>query len=221
MLNSIQSNESTSPSITGTQSKNETVGKDEFLNLLVTQLKYQDPLNPMDSTQFTAQLAQFSTLEQMTNVNTNLNTLISSQANMSNYQAVSYIGKNVSSYGNTISKTQGESEQMNFELNQNANKVFVQIYDSSGNLLRQYEEGFMNMGTHEYTWDGKDSNGKTVTDGSYNFQVYAYDSNDQKIDATLFTEKKITGITYDNGEIYLNSGDNLISEKSIFKVSES
>ena len=70
-----------------------TMGKEAFLKLLITQLQYQDPMNPADSTEFTAQLAQFSSLEQLSNVNENLNTLKLYQASMNNSQAVSFIGK--------------------------------------------------------------------------------------------------------------------------------
>jgi len=72
-----------------------TMGKEDFLRLFTTQLKAQDPLNPMDSTQFTAQLAQFSSLEQLTNINTSLANMVSSQYSLQNVMATGMIGKEV------------------------------------------------------------------------------------------------------------------------------
>ena len=221
MISGIQATNSTLSNSQTTTSKDEVMGKDDFLNLLVTQLKNQDPLNPMDSAGFTAQLAQFSSLEQLTNVNSNLEKMITSQSDMSNYQAISYIGKNVFSYGNQINLSEGVSDNVHFELNGNAKNVSIQIYDSSSKLVRTIEENDMKSGSNTYSWDGLNSNGNSVSDGTYTFKVYAYDVNDQMVDSVTFTDNKITGITYHEGDFYLNSGNISIAEKNIFKVSGS
>ncbi|MBW1702547.1 MAG: flagellar hook assembly protein FlgD, partial [Deltaproteobacteria bacterium] len=83
-----------------------TLGKDAFLNLLVTQLRHQDPLSPMESTQFTAQLAQFSSLEQLSSVNENLGILRIYQASINNSQAVGFIGKTVKASGDSVYLTE-------------------------------------------------------------------------------------------------------------------
>ena len=217
MISSVQSNNESSFTQTGS-SENGVMGKDDFLNLLVTQLKHQDPLNPMDSADFTAQLAQFSSLEQLENANTNLETLISAQTDMSSDQALSYIGKTVLAYGNIVNKTEGVMEDIQFELGENAEKVYIQIYDSEGNLVRNIEEGEMEMGTNSYSWDGLDSDGNEVDDGAYTFEVYGFDASEESIDTVWFIEAPITGVTYNSGKVYLNSGDTIISKDAIFKV---
>jgi flagellar basal-body rod modification protein FlgD len=219
MISGIQTTNSTLSNSQTTTSKDEVMGKDDFLNLLVTQLKNQDPLNPMDSAGFTAQLAQFSSLEQLTNVNSKLETMISSQSDMTNNQAISYIGKNVFSYGNQINLSEGVSDRINFELNGNAKNVSIQIYDSSNKLIRTIEGNDMKSGENSCEWDGLNSNGQPVSDGTYTFNVYAYDANGKGINTIMFTENKITGITYNNNGFYLNSGNISIGEKNIFKVS--
>jgi flagellar basal-body rod modification protein FlgD len=93
------------------------MGKDDFLHLLVTQLKAQDPLNPMDSTAFTAQLAQFSSLEQLQNINSTLGTLNASQAESTNSQAVQFIGKTITAVGDSLEVRNGQSEDLHFSLN--------------------------------------------------------------------------------------------------------
>ena len=97
---------------TATQSSSETyvppdkttLGKDDFLKLFVAQLENQDPLSPMESTEFTAQLAQFSSLEQLTNANQNLEYLLMYQSSMNNAEAVNFIGNTVKASGNSISR---------------------------------------------------------------------------------------------------------------------
>src|SRR5512139_3118227 len=84
------------------------MGKDAFLTLLIAQLQHQDPLNPADSTEFTAQLAQFSSLEQLSTINENLDALKLYQASGNNAQAVSFIGKNIVSKGQTLPVTSGQ-----------------------------------------------------------------------------------------------------------------
>ena len=86
-----------------------TLDKNTFLNLLATQLKNQDPLNPMDSTAFTAQLAQFSSLEQLTNINTNLSSLITSQNTLLHGMSVNLIGKTVTTNDGTSGTVTGIS----------------------------------------------------------------------------------------------------------------
>jgi flagellar basal-body rod modification protein FlgD len=219
MISSVQSNTAALLN-QETRGKNDALGKDDFLQLLVTQLQNQDPLNPMDSTDFTAQLAQFSSLEQLTNVNTHMDEMISAQSEMANHQAVSYIGKNISAYGNSIAMTEGASDEVKFQLGNDASKVFIQIYDANGKLVRNIEQGAMTAGTQSYAWDGLNENGAQVMDGTYNFEVYAFDAQESQIDTVWFIEAPITGITYSKGETYLNSGNRIIKMDDIFKISE-
>ena len=93
-----------------------TLGKDDFLKLFVAQLQNQDPLSPMESTEFTSQLAQFSSLEQLTNMNQNLDYLLMYQASMNNAEAINFIGSTVKASGNSISVKDGESDQIQFDL---------------------------------------------------------------------------------------------------------
>nr|MBL0716726.1 hypothetical protein [Desulfobacterales bacterium] len=103
------------------------MGKDAFLELLVTQMQYQDPLNPMDSTAFTAQLAQFSSLEQLNNVNENLEYSQLYQSSINNSQAVSFIGKDIRAIGDTISVNNGIPGSLSFKLTEQADDVLVNI----------------------------------------------------------------------------------------------
>ena len=160
------------------------LGKDDFLTLLVTQLQHQDPLNPQDSTEFTAQLAQFSSLEQLGNVNDNLEYLKLAMSSANNTEAVSLIGKQIIAAGNSIQLDDGAGVACNFELAGDTSAVAVNIYDTNGNFIRAFEGGALNAGAHALEWDGKDSEGKSVPDGAYTFEVLAVDYNNQMVNAT-------------------------------------
>ena len=132
--------------------------KDAFLNLLVTQLQNQDPLNPTDSVEFTAQLAQFSSLEQLSNVNDNLEQLQNYQASINNSQAVSLIGKDITAKGNALQLKDGGPAGCNFSLDGSAAIVTISLYDSTGEFVmilertpNQYEK--LNIESHQWTLD--------------------------------------------------------------------
>ena len=125
------------------------LGKDDFLNLLITQLQNQDPLNPTDSTEFTAQLAQFSSLEQLSNVNDNLEQLQDFQASINNSQAVTLIGKEITAKGNFLSLTADKQVGCDFSLEENAAVVVVSIYDSTGEFVKSFQSENLKAGEHE------------------------------------------------------------------------
>ena len=195
------------------------LGKDDFLTLLVTQLQHQDPLNPQDSTEFTAQLAQFSSLEQLGNVNDNLEYLKLAMIAANNSEAVALIGKQIIAAGNTIQLDNGAAVACNFELAGGASAVAVNIYDANGNFMRTFEGGALSAGAHALEWDGKDSEGNSVPDGAYTFEVLAVDYNNQMVNATTFTTGNVSGIVFRNNLTYLVTGSQEISIGDVIKVS--
>lgn len=197
------------------------LGKDEFLTMLVAQLQAQDPMNPMDSTSFTAQLAQFSSLEQLQSIDQNIQNLENMESNLLNTQTVSFIGQNVTAYGNSFTVTDGVPNQGTFNLSDNAANVFVRIYDDSGNLINTVETGPLASGNQTFEWQGRDMEGNLVQDGSYSFELTAVDRNDEVVDATTFTTGYITGVTFQNGYACLLAGDLEIPVSNIVQVIES
>ncbi len=197
-----------------------TLGKDDFLKLLVSQLQNQDPLNPMESTEFTAQLAQFSSLEQLTNMNKNLDYLLLYQTSINNAQAVGFIGKTVKASGNSIGVEDGASNKIQFDLAGDAAEVNVYIYDSSDNLVKTLNCGSLSDGEQSIEWDGTNEDGETVSDGTYTFEVSARDENGDTIEASTYMTVKITGVTFKDGNAYLLAGDIEISMNDIIEVTE-
>lgn len=183
--------------------KSESLGKDDFLHLLVTQLQNQDPLNPSDSTEFTAQLATFSSLEELQNINATLEGVSSSQSILTNSQAVDYIGKRITALGNQINMQEAQPDPMVFNLDDQADGVYLQIYNQYGEFVRGMDLGPMQAGEQRVEWDGIGENGQQAPDGPYNYQVMAVNKAGETIGATTFTAGTVTGIYYKEGLAYL------------------
>jgi flagellar basal-body rod modification protein FlgD len=192
--------------------------RDAFLNLLITQLQNQDPLNPTDSVEFTAQLAQFSSLEQLGNVNDNLKQLQDFQASINNSQAVSLIGKEITANGNSLNLTGGQPVACNFKLDKDAALVGVSIYDQTGQFVRSFEGLNLSAGHHSLQWDGMNQNGSPVAAGAYSFEVMAADANGNAIQTTTFFTGSVDKVTFSNNTTYLISGDQRVALGDIVEV---
>lgn len=195
------------------------LGKDDFLNLLITQLQYQDPLNPADSTEFTAQLAQFSSLEQLDNVNTNLEQLQNFQASTNNSQAVSLLGKDITANGNYLQLSDGGPVGCDFSLERDAAAVVVSVYDSTGGFVNSFESQNLAAGEHTLSWDGTDENGNPAADGNYTFEIQAADANGQDITTQTFFRGTVEKVTFENNTPFLISKDQKIALGDIIQVS--
>ena len=217
-VDSVASASNTNPGIYDPGATSTAMGKDDFLTLLITQLQNQDPLNPADSTEYTAQLAQFSSLEQLSNVNANLEYMQLYQASINNAQAVSFIGKEVISLGNDVQVTEGQADKCRFELSENASGVIVNIYDSEGNLVKAIEQGAMDKGRQSVVWDGTDQNGNPVADGDYTFEVMAVDAADQAVEAVTYSSGLVEGVTFSEGRTYFLVGNQKVSISDIVEV---
>ena len=185
---------------------------------MITQLQNQDPLNPADSTEYTAQLAQFSSLEQLSNVNANLEYMQLYQASINNAQAVSFIGKEIIALGDDIQVTEGQAEQCRFELSGDASGVVVNIYDAGGKLVKTIEQGAMNAGRHNVEWDGTDQNGNAVADGDYTFEVQAVDAAGQDVATLTYSSGLVEGVTFIEGVTYFLIGNQKIPISDIVEV---
>jgi flagellar basal-body rod modification protein FlgD len=171
---------------------------DTFLTMLTTQLKHQDPLSPMDSTQFTNQLVQFASVEQQINANSNLEKLIGANAMNTRAQAVNYIGRVVEADSdqvplqgatdtpsNTIQLANGKAT-FKYALGETAASTMLRIKDTDGNVLRTLG-GDVTKGIHEITWDGDNSAGEAMPAGSYIVEPVVTNSKGNAVDTTVFT----------------------------------
>lgn len=194
------------------------LGRDDFLNLLVTQLQYQDPLNPMDSTDFTAQLAQFSSLEQLTNMNDQLTALTDTQAALRNSQAVTYIGQTVLCDGNATQIVDGTPEPLHVELASAAAAVYVSIYDATGALRSTYNAEAMAAGRGSIDWPGTDMDHNLLPDGSYRFEIMAVDSAGNEVAAAPMSSGRVSGVAFEDGEAALMVNGQAIRLEDVLEI---
>ena len=202
-----------------TSSASKTMGKEAFLTLLITQLQNQDPLNPADSTEFTAQLAQFSSLEQLSNVNANLESLKLYQASINNAQAVAFIGKEIVSKGNQLQVETGQAATCEFELSAAAKRAAVSIYDATGNFVADIQLTGLDAGRQRVAWNGKDRNGNAVPAGDYTFEVQAEGAGGEKLSATSYCMGTVTGVTFEDGVTYLMVGRSKVAIGDVTQIS--
>jgi len=194
------------------------LGKEDFLRLLVAQLSAQDPLNPMDSTEFTAQLAQFSALEQMTNVNKTLEELVAAQQAMGNSSMISLIGKLVDIPGNSFEYTQGETTNLTYTLGGEAGSTKIEIYNSAGGLVNTLN-GPGAEGSNLTTWNGLDSQGSPVPSGFYTFKIQATDSAGKFVTAETFTTGLVTDVLFEEGGAFAVVNGQKLPAEQITRVS--
>ena len=179
------------------------LGKDDFLNMLIAQLQHQDPLNPADSTEFTAQLAQFSSLEQLSNIHESLENMEQFQASLTHSQAVSYIGKEITAAGNGIQLKDSQPAACHFELEANAAMTAVSIYDATGGFVNSFESGPLGPGRQSAIWDGTDYNGNQMPAGAYSFEIQAVDATSENVTVRPLMSAMVTGVSFKDKTAYL------------------
>lgn len=199
------------------------MGKNQFLQLLVAQMKNQDPINPMDGTQFASQLAQFNSVEQLINLNAGMSSLASSQqmmnTNLSNTIAASLAGKSVRAYTNQIHYQAGEETPIHYKLGATATNVTIKIKDSSGNTVMEKTLKNQMDGDHTWNWDGKSSQHDTVPEGNYQIEIVAQ-SGDSNVKTITYVEGKAQKVRYDSNGVSLVVNGVAVSLGDVAEVSE-
>lgn len=185
----------TSAAATAAATKETEIGKDVFLKMLVAQLKNQNPLSPLDGTDFAAQLAQFSSLEQLTNMSTQMENLAASIGSMVNSQLVTMIGSEVTANGDTIT-ADGTAKTLIYSLPSDIKSGEVDIYDSSSRLVAQLPIGSAKAGINTMLWNGSGT-------GTYTFAVSGTDLQGNSVSGTTMVTGKVAGVNFQDGSSYL------------------
>ena len=158
--------------------------QDRFLKLLVTQMKNQDQLNPMDNAQVTSQMAQLSTVTGIDKLNVTLQALSDSMVPNQTLQAATMIGHGVLVPGKGMDLSGGNGYG-GIDLTQSVDKVDIAIYDQAGVLVRNMQLGAQQAGLVNWQWDGRNDAGTGMADGSYTFAVNATQAGNAVDAATL------------------------------------
>ena len=189
-----------------------------FLTLLTTQLQNQDPLDPLDSGEFTSQLVQFTSVEQAINTNDNLESLLILTQAASTGNAVSYIGKSVTFKGDAATLTSGQAA-WKYDLASQAAETTIVVSDESGKVVYT-EAGQTTQGKHDFIWNGTDNGGNALPDGLYTVQVSATDEGGTNVFADTFVTGAVTGVDIVGLEPFLKMGLDAYRLSDILSIEE-
>ena len=208
---------STSVTSTPVQTGPKTLGQDDFLKLLVTQLKNQDPLKPTDNTEFVSQLAQFSQLEQSSKQADLLQKSLDAQTAFQEFSLAPMIGRTVT-VGQPLIQLGSTPATFGYTLDKNATKVDVSIMDSQGQVVRNLEFRDRPSGANVAKWDGKDNNGVSMQSGLYRYVISATDLEGKtvKVDGTAMVT--VSGVRMEEGQAKLLVGDLAIDPSTVVEL---
>lgn len=198
------------------RSPNEAMGKDAFLKLLVTQLQNQDPLKPTDNTEFVAQLAQFSSLEGIQNLNSTMGGMASGISSLQDFSSSGLIGRVVKALASQVEFDGTNAVNLGYTLSSGAEKVRLSISDPSGRVVGTIDPGAQNAGSHELSWDGRDSGGVLLPAGTYAISAAAQDAKGVNVHADTELIGYVTGVNMKDSKIYVNG--TAVSKDSITEI---
>lgn len=182
----------------------DSLGPDGFMKLLAHQLKNQDPMKPMDQKDFSANLAQFSQLEQMTSMNKKMEVFANNNLQEKQFQGASFLGKKVVTTGTSIDyKGDGKDVELPFYLERPAKNLLIHIYDDKNQMIGKIEREDLGKGTQSITWDGIGLDGEIAPKESYHFDVVAFDEKNEKFMGETKATGLVTGVNFENGETVL------------------
>jgi flagellar basal-body rod modification protein FlgD len=191
-----------------------------FLTLLTAQLKNQDPLSPMDTTQFTQQLVQFSAVEQQINGNKKLDQLIGLQSTANAYGAVGFVGTTIAANSDDFPLQGGKSKfDYKIEHASASGSATLKILNAAGNvvMLKQVDAA---VGSHPVEWDGTDYFGNQLADGKYSVSVSYTDQNGKTYDSPITSYGKVDSAEITDGTVYLKMGDVTIPLSDVLNISK-
>lgn len=220
MAEAVTSTLAALPSVTGqvTPTAKNTLDKDSFLRLLTTQLQKQDPLSPMDSNAFVAQLAQFSSVEALENMGKKLDTLALGQANANQMAVPQMIGKEVLFTADQLALTKGQSSRFSVSLDGAADDTVAFISDKSGKVVRTLQLGSRAAGSFPVTWDGLDSAGNPSESGEYMLTVSASRRDGAAVGTLTSVRGVVTGVSFEGSVPQLLVGGQVVQLGEVTEI---
>ena len=191
---------------------------DDFLILLTTQLQNQDPLDPADSTEFTNQLVAFAGVEQQINTNQRLESLVSLGLGTSFSSALNYVGKDINYISGEANYTGTKPIDISYAISGASVDTRVNIFNEEGVLI--YSETLPDEVNGKFTWDGTNSAGQQVEEGTYQIRIDALDQNNEPLETTTVVSGYVSGVETQNGTTYLLVGERAVSVGNVINVQE-
>jgi len=198
---------------------NDKLDKDAFMKIMLVQMKNQDPTNPLKSHEMAAQLAQFTQLEQLQNINTNLDEMKAQAKPSESFQSLNLLGKVVSGDSSRIFRSKGDKDHdISFQLPSSAKTVKISITNESGDIVRNATINNAKAGGNIWTWNGKDNQDNILPSGNYRVAIEAFSSNDQKLLVKTDFEGVISGVNFSPQGTLLMIGNQAVRLQDIRKI---
>jgi len=217
----LGSNIITAPASTSTTSTSSANSLDfnSFLTLFTTQLQYQDPQNPMESYELASQLAQFSTVAKLTEATSLLTNIQTYATAINNSEMASLVGKDVAAQKSTMDVSSGSVSKLNYMLDSDATDVTVTVSNSDGNTVYTGSKGSQSAGTYEVGWNGKNTSGTTVDDGTYTVKVTSTDSSGTTSTVTTLLTGTVSSCTLNESVPYYTLADgSKVAAANVYKI---
>ncbi len=214
-MTTISNTNAATTTTTTAATKSQTLGQSDFLTLLVAQLKNQDPLNPSDATEFTSQLAQYSQLEQLFNLNDSMAGLTTAQNNSERLSSLSLIGQEVVVEDSTFT-LDDQAVEIGYKVDGVATDITLQIQNSDGKTVATLAASDLSEGNHFLTWNGQDADGNMLTPGTYTITASATNSEGTSATVSPLVRAEVTGIDLSGTEAKIVTGIGEYSISSIY-----
>lgn len=195
------------------------LGKQDFLNLMMTQMGHQDPLSPMDSNQMMQQFAAMGSMEQLQNLNEQVTELLAKQSDVVQATAYSFLGKDVELGSDTLRVQKGIATPGLYQLEGDADRVTIQVLDAHGEVVRSLTPGAQGRGSHQVVWDAKDDEGDAVPDKSYRYRVMAKTADGEVIGASQIKQGRVSAISFEKGRPLVKVNGEFLPLSSIKSLS--
>jgi flagellar basal-body rod modification protein FlgD len=201
---------------------NSQLDKDAFFKLMLTQLKNQDPTNPLKNHEMAAQLAQFSTLEQMSNMNTTLTRMEGNAKQPESFQALNLIGKTVQGDSSKVVRTQFDtSHDFNFNLSTDVAEAKIKVMNDKNEIVREFKLSNLKPGANKIAWNGMNDKGIKQGVGEYSFQIEATGANGQKMPVKTEFQGVISGLSFSAEGPVLQVGKQTLKMRDIRQITDS
>jgi flagellar basal-body rod modification protein FlgD len=184
-----------------------TLGKDDFLKIMITQMKNQDPTKPFNADEMAAQMAQYASVEQLQNVNQNLNKMQTDHQSSDRMAMTSMIGKTITVDRERFPHTEGVNESLGYTLTKNASEVKLSVINEAGETVFEKDIGAQKAGEQTYGWDGVKTNTLPAKTGGYTFKITAKDEHGAALPTNPKTQGKVIGVSFEGSEPTLLIGD--------------
>ena len=194
-----------------------TLDKDDFLKIMVTQMKHQDPTKPFESDKLATEIAQITSVEQLQNVNQALKKLATQNQPLERMAMTNLIGKDITLDRNRFTHSEGLTTSLSYTLPEDAAEVTVAVFNEKGEIIHSKELGNQEAGVRAFTWDGAKDNSILAPSGNYLFKVEAKAASGKNLQIANQQKARVIGVSFEGFEPVLLVGNNQQQEKVALK----